>query len=136
MQKIKTNLTKISENSKKIKSRMSKYIKALKEYIRNNAGQFTETDAEFLFIGNDKIPGLLFYTGTEAKFSGGLKNSSLTALNLIKELLEVSTNDVFTNVFFNLDSAYYSKLKLNLHLQESDENKLIALTVCKYIKVG
>ena len=135
MQKIKETLIKIKNNSKKIKSRMSKYIRILKDYVHKHLNQFTETDAEFLFIGNTKTPGLLNYTGTSAKFSGGLKNSALTTLAFIKELLEISSTSVFKDVFFNLDGNNYQKLKLGVHMAESEENKLVSLAICRYIKV-
>lgn len=130
-----THLEKINKNSKKIKSRMSKQIKGLEKYIKDNINFLSESEAEYLFLGDTNLPGLLDYCGTMTKFSGNLKNSALTALKLLQELLQISVPKVFSTVFFNFDTANYLRMKLPLHFVQAEENKYTAFVIAKYIKV-
>ena len=114
---------------------MSKHIRNLEKYVKENMNLLSESDVEFLFQGDSNLNGLVDCCGTMTKFSGNLKNSALTALKFLQELLEIAIPKIFNTVFFNLDSTNYLKMKLPLHFVQSEDNKHTAFIIAKYIKV-
>lgn len=48
--------------------------------MKPNLDKLQENDIEYLLLGEGKIEGLIKLCSTKTKFSGDLKNSSLTCL--------------------------------------------------------
>ena len=131
---LKDFLKNIKKNEKKVKSKMSKHINSLQEFIKNKASSINDQEIELLFQGEDDVPGIMSFCATKTKFSGSLKNSALTALKFVLELLNDNENPSFRQIFSQINSEYYKLLELHMHCFESKENKKVAFEICKIIK--
>lgn len=80
------------------------------------------------------MPGIMTFCSTKTKFSGSLKNSALTALKFLLELLNDDENPSFRQIFSQINSEFYKLLELHMHCFDSSENKKVAFEICKIIK--
>ena len=86
------------------------------DFLKPRLSKLQENDIEYLLLGEDKIEGLIKLCSTKTKFSGDLKNSSLTCLQILLELLNSVDGLKIREIFKNLDSTVYKDLALNLHI--------------------
>lgn len=135
-EEIKKHLEKIKENSKKMKSKMSKPLLELEEYSKANISKLQNSDAEFLLLGEGKLQGLIQLSSTKKKFADGFKKSAYTALKILFNLIDFDANQTIANTFLSLEEDVYSQLKLEEHIASEDENKLTALLIARKIKVS
>lgn len=103
-EKIKDYLNIIKKNSKKLKSKMSRHIGELNDFLKEHILELNDLDIEFLLMGEPSTPGLLKFCATKTKFSGEIKNSALTALKLLRDLLMNQENHIFREIFTQIDS--------------------------------
>ena len=134
-EEIKKHLETIRENSKKMKSQMSKPLTALEEFAKSNISKIQNSDAEFLLLGEGKLQGLIKLSSTKKKFADGFKKSAYTALKILYNLIDFDANQTIANAFFSLEEDKYAELKLDQHIASEDENKLTALLIARKIKV-
>lgn len=132
---IKRLLDKIRENSKKMKSKMSKPLLELEEFARANIAKMQNSDAELLLLGEGKAQGLIRLSSTRKKFAEGFKKSAYTAFKVLLNLLEMDATPVVQNVFFALEEDAYEQLLLGDHISSAEENSLTALQIARKIKV-
>ena len=104
-------------------------------FIKGKISNFKDSDIEYLYLGEKNLKGLLSLCSTKTKFSGDLKKSSLTALKFLLELLESESNN-FGKLFYNIDAENYKLLNLNLHIFQTEENKSVAFSIAKKIKLN
>lgn len=102
--------------------------------MKGHAVDFSESDIDFLYSGDEKTLGLLKLCGTQNKFSDKLKNSSLTALVCLTEIIDLEKPKTFATVFYSLEAENYLMLKLNQHIAQDEAHKAAALTLARKIR--
>ena len=133
---IKEHLQKIHDNSKKLSSKMSVPLRELQEFVSTNIKKIQTDDAEYLLKGVDKLEGLIELCGTKNKFSDSLKKSASTAIDMMLNLVGIESPPIIFEVFLNLDTDDYLKLKLSEHILQDTPGKLSALELAYTIQVS
>lgn len=132
-EEIRSYLMEIRSKEKKLKSKMSKTILKLKDFIKQNSSNMNDLEIEFLYEGDPETPGLLRFCSTKTKFSGSIKKSSLTTLKFLLDLMSDS-NERFRVIFTQINSEEYKLLDLQQHCFKSEENKQVAFELARIIR--
>lgn len=90
-------LEKIKDQLGSLRSKVSRILKELEQFIFEEGSFLSDSTIEILLFGitDRQIKGLLELCGISSKFGGNLKNSSFTAINLFWKLITESSNYFF-----------------------------------------
>ncbi|EAR91380.2 hypothetical protein TTHERM_00592660 (macronuclear) [Tetrahymena thermophila SB210] len=136
MENIKEILLQIHKSQKKLRVKITVFLKKLEEVLFKKREKLDGSAIRLLLIGGEKdLFGLLQICGIRSKFKGSLKNSSYYCIKLLYRLFtEHSQKKDILQIFYDFDEDEFLTMRLASHIMSDKKNDDAGYNVARLIR--